>query len=284
MTRKKRKKDSSVREEGLGSKKKQHGTKQRRAWDERKKNEDGVAYYTKPEQPDSERPRETAGSTCASFATTATEREALACTGQPRARPTPTSPAPPLDPHARRPPRAPAPCVPLRPPSSAQSSARGAVAPAELRRCCCRGAANEAAADARGRRGRGVDPQQPCVSNSCSRRRRAHAAHAAARRGLVRCAAAAAAAKLCRGDGTPEPSSAAELGGAAARTGPVHAAACGHRVERRLGEVGVGRARGRPVHANAFLSVAVAAEEAHVDPAVARGRSLSRLAGFFVMV
>nr|CAD1832580.1 unnamed protein product [Ananas comosus var. bracteatus] len=63
---------------------------------------------------------------CASSAATATEREALACTGRPRARPTLTSPAPPLDPNARRPPRAPAPCVPRHPPSSAAELGSGA--------------------------------------------------------------------------------------------------------------------------------------------------------------
>ncbi|XP_020109940.1 circumsporozoite protein-like [Ananas comosus] len=98
-------------------------------------------------------------------------------------------------------------------------------------------------------------------------------------------AAAGATAKLCRGDGAPEPSSAAELGG---RRGTHGAGARGGLRASGLsggaGEVGVGRARGRPVHANASLSVAVAAEETHVDPAASRGRSLSRLAGFFIIL
>nr|CAD1820697.1 unnamed protein product [Ananas comosus var. bracteatus] len=91
--------------------------------------------------------------------------------------------------------------------------------------------------------------------------------------------------EACRGDGAPEPSSAAELGGrrgthgAGARGGLRASGSSGG-----AGEVWVGRARGRPVHANASLSVAVAAEEAHVDPVASRGRSLSRLAGFFIMV
>ncbi|XP_020106684.1 atherin-like [Ananas comosus] len=82
-----------------------------------------------PASRDSERPREAAGSTCASSAATATEREALACTGRPRARPTQTSPAPPLDPDARRLPRAPAPCVPRSPPSYAAELGSGAPSP-----------------------------------------------------------------------------------------------------------------------------------------------------------
>nr|CAD1825694.1 unnamed protein product [Ananas comosus var. bracteatus] len=103
-------------------------------------------------EPGQRAPRRDRRSTCASSAATATERKALACTGRPRARPTPTSPAPPLDPDARRPPRAPAPCVPRCPPSSAVELGSGGAVDAQSFAAAAAAAANEAAADRGGPR------------------------------------------------------------------------------------------------------------------------------------
>nr|CAD1822757.1 unnamed protein product [Ananas comosus var. bracteatus] len=88
-------------------------------------------------------------------------------------------------------------------------------------------------------------------------------------------AAAAAAAKLCRGDGAPSRALPRSSGVPRHARGRCTRRPAGVGVERRRGG-GRGRPSSRSAGArNASLSVDVAAEEAHVDPAVSRGRSLS---------